>query len=415
MCERRGLGADDLCGEFEVRLKGEQGVGSAVLREWMDIVASEVFLFPQNRLLRSYDRQQTFLPDPAATFCNPQWQMDYEALGRLFGLALWQSCTLNLPLHPYACALLFGFKSEVGSLTLADVDEELDTMKAKWLLQNEIDRFGLEVPFADSLMRDDLQEGHALGSSTLPEVPTAGEVRNLPPVVGLDDRLPGSVFSWPGEPLLSVGMSEVTLDQKCFSTLVTDANKADFVKALTEWRLHEAIEPQIEAMRRGLGRVIPQTLFKEIRNLLSASEISQLLSGLGDIDVSDWEEYTAYSQGLKKEMEVVRWFWRTVRAWSATPEDHAKLSQLLQFVTGSARVPVGGFRELVGFNGAKHLFTLSKATHLTAQSLPMAHACICTLDIPMYDNEEQCRFKLSQMLSLGRSHFDESAGRAADE
>jgi len=66
MCEATGLGAEDICGEFEVRFKDEQGVGSAVLREWMDMIAREAYLHPGHRLLRSYDRRQSFLPDPGA-------------------------------------------------------------------------------------------------------------------------------------------------------------------------------------------------------------------------------------------------------------------------------------------------------------------------------------------------------------
>jgi len=137
-----------------------------------------------------------------------------------------------------------------------------------------------------------------------------------------------------------------------------------------------------------------------------------LLSGVGDIDVDDWEQHTAYSQGFSRNTNLVQWFWRTLRSWTTSPEEATRLPQLLQFVTGSARVPVGGFAELVGFNGAKHPFTLSKGNHLSPQSLPMAHACICTLDIPPYEDFETMQRKLTQMLSLGRAYFDEAAGQA---
>jgi hypothetical protein len=33
----------------------------------------------------------------------------------------------------------------------------------------------------------------------------------------------------------------------------------------------------------------------------------------------------------------------------------------------------------VGFNGAKHAFTLAGANHLSKQALPVAHTCICCL------------------------------------
>lgn len=164
-------------------------------------------------------------------------------------------------------------------------------------------------------------------------------------------------------------------------------------------------------MRHGLTKVVPESVLQELRGLLLPSEIAQLLSGLGVIDINDWERHTAYSQGLARDSDLVSWFWLTVKTWAASPQDCARLPQLLQFVTGSARVPVGGFSELVGFNGAKHPFTLSKGNYLMPQSLPMAHACICTLDLPPYEDYETCHAKLTQMLLLGRAHFDEAAGR----
>jgi len=174
------------------------------------------------------------------------------------------------------------------------------------------------------------------------------------------------------------------------------------------------MRPQVEAMARGLRTVVPDSVLCDLRSLLSATEVSQLLCGLGEIDVENWESHCAYSQGLSRDADISKWFWRLVRDWSQSSEDCGKLPQLLQFVTGSARVPVGGFAELVGFNGAKHPFTLSRGVHLTTESLPMAHACICTLDLPSYEDENTCRAKLTQMLTLGRSHFDETAGHAED-
>lgn len=38
------------------------------------------------------------------------------------GLALWQNCTLDLPLHPHTCAMLFGFPPE-SIQTLGEVRE----------------------------------------------------------------------------------------------------------------------------------------------------------------------------------------------------------------------------------------------------------------------------------------------------
>jgi len=381
--------------------------------------------------------------------------MDYEALGRLLGLALWQSCTLDLPLHPHLCALLCGFE-QAEEASLASIDEELARMKVKWLLENSLDELGFDLPFSDPLGRDDVREGEppptaspssavhpssassssssagGLGSSTADDsVEHAGqeatainqaeasEPEALPSLVRPQSRLPGDARSWPGRPLKRVGASEVALDDGALDhsqvAVVTEDNKEAFTKALTAWRVHRAVSPQIEAMACGLRKVVPESVLCELRGLLSPAEVAQLLSGLGEIDVDDWERHSAYTQGFSRESDLSKWFWRLVRDWAASPEDRTRLPQLLQFVTGSARVPVGGFAELVGFNGAKHPFTLSGGSHLTPQSLPISHACICTLDLPPYEDEATCRTKLTQMLSLGRSHFDEAAGQAQED
>jgi hypothetical protein len=72
-----------------VRFKGESSIGSAILREWMDLVGADAFCNPKNHLLLSYDRGQSYMFDPVAPYINPKWQHDYELLGRLIGLALY--------------------------------------------------------------------------------------------------------------------------------------------------------------------------------------------------------------------------------------------------------------------------------------------------------------------------------------
>ncbi|CAK0834626.1 unnamed protein product, partial [Prorocentrum cordatum] len=108
LAEGTGLGAPPECvaGEFEVRFRDESSVGSAVVREWMDLLAQKAFLPSASRLLTSYDGGASFLPDPAAPFLNAAWQGDFELLGRLLGLALWHQVTLDLPVHPHVCEML---------------------------------------------------------------------------------------------------------------------------------------------------------------------------------------------------------------------------------------------------------------------------------------------------------------------
>lgn len=58
------------------------------------------------------------------------------------------------------------------------------------------------------------------------------------------------------------------------------------------------------------------------------------MSGLGKIDVEDWKMNTRLKH-CTPDSNVVKWFWAIVDAF-----DEEKRARLLQFVTGSCRVPL---------------------------------------------------------------------------
>ena len=250
--EKTGIGSVDVCGEFEVRFRSEQGVGSAVVREWMDLVAREVYLQPRLRLLRSYDQRQTFWPDAAAPFLNRAWQMDFEVLGCLIGLALWQNCTLDLPLHPHVCALLFGFPSDRLTATLADMDDELFRHKVQWLLANPINQLGIDLAFSDPLGAEEAEGEDGAGNTDKAAVVDGPPA--LPPLVFPNQRLAGDDRTCEVQPFPKVGSAEVALRED--ADVVTDENKQTFVKLLQDWRLQKGITPQVQAMARGLSKVL---------------------------------------------------------------------------------------------------------------------------------------------------------------
>lgn len=67
-----------------------------------------------------------------------------------------------------------------------------------------------------------------------------------------------------------------------------------------------------------------------------------IIGGLGKIDLSDWKTNTRLKH-CTSESNVVRWFWLAVEAFS-----EERRGRLLQFVTGSTRVPLQGFKALQG-------------------------------------------------------------------
>ena len=79
---------------------------------------------------------------------------------------------------------------------------------------------------------------------------------------------------------------------------------------------------------------------------VDAGELELLLLGVVDIDARDWRRHTVYSGGLDARSRTARWFWRAVEAM-----DQPTRARLLQFATGTSRLPAGGFGRLQGVDG----------------------------------------------------------------
>eukprot|EP00929_Paragymnodinium_shiwhaense_P078180 TRINITY_DN40481_c0_g1_i3.p1 TRINITY_DN40481_c0_g1~~TRINITY_DN40481_c0_g1_i3.p1 ORF type:complete len:1559 (-),score=419.77 TRINITY_DN40481_c0_g1_i3:124-4800(-) len=425
--EKTGLAAPDITAEFEVRFKDESSVGSAVMREWMDILAQKAFLKAEKRLLTSYDNGATFLPDPAAPFLNPNWRGDFQLLGRLVGLAFWHQVTLDLPLHPHLWKLLLldgdmpaaDFEKDMAEFQ--KLDPELHRHKVRWLMSADISELGFAMPFTDSLLGSSSSSGGTSGgsSSCTAKAPAGSHqldgLRPLPEVVSPADVLEGhdeqdgSCFR-----LRRHGPTEVRLVADGEHRDVTEANKREFVEALLDWRLRGSLLGPVQEILLGLRAAVPSEVLAEARRMLNAEEVHFLLAGSRQICVEDWEENSRCAGGLKASSQEVRWFWKIVRQW-AQEGRQGRLQDLLQFATGSRRVPVGGFAQLMGFNGGKHLFTLVRGVHLKPQSLPTSHACICTVDLPPWESFEAAERKLLAAAEVGKERFDEGTGRPADE
>lgn len=73
-------------------------------------------------------------------------------------------------------------------------------------------------------------------------------------------------------------------------------------------------------------------------------------------------------------------------------------ARLLQFVTGSSRVPLQGFRALQGSTGAvgPRLFTIHLTSDVSTRNLPKAHTCFNRIDLPAYETYQLMYDKLTQ-------------------
>ncbi|GAA5837803.1 hypothetical protein JCM9279_006865 [Rhodotorula babjevae] len=163
---------------------------------------------------------------------------------------------------------------------------------------------------------------------------------------------------------------------------ITEDNKHEYIQLLCQHRLRGRVEQQLEAFKLGLGEIVP---LKELQ-VFDEKEFELIVSGVSELDLVDWEKHTDY-RGYQKDDQLVRWFWQVVGTW-----DLEKKARLLQFTTGTSRVPVNGFKDLQGSDGPRR-FTLEKTGDIS--QLPRSHTCFNRLELAPYPTYEMLEQKLT--------------------
>lgn len=172
---------------------------------------------------------------------------------------------------------------------------------------------------------------------------------------------------------------------------VTNENKQEYIDLVIQWRFVSRILPQMTAFLEGFDEVLPLNLIK----VFDENELELLMCGIGEIDVRDWKRHTVYKSGYHANHIVIQWFWRVILSFS-----NEMRSRLLQFVTGTSRVPMNGFKELYGSNGLQS-FTIEKWG--TPENLPRSHTCFNRIDLPPYESYQELRSKLIKAIEGSES------------
>eukprot|EP00092_Neocalanus_flemingeri_P022269 GFUD01024149.1.p1 GENE.GFUD01024149.1~~GFUD01024149.1.p1 ORF type:complete len:971 (+),score=234.93 GFUD01024149.1:83-2995(+) len=162
---------------------------------------------------------------------------------------------------------------------------------------------------------------------------------------------------------------------------VTEENKMEYIQSVIQWRFVSRVQDQMNQFMEGFHDVIPMGSI----NSFDEGELELLLGGIGCIDVKDWRDNTEY-KNYNPTDKIILWFWRLVLSFG-----DEKRSRLLQFVTGTSRVPMNGFAELHGSNGPKK-FTIERIGN--PDSLPRAHTCFNRIDLPEYRSYAELKHKV---------------------
>uniref|UniRef100_A0AAY5E9E2 E3 ubiquitin-protein ligase n=1 Tax=Electrophorus electricus TaxID=8005 RepID=A0AAY5E9E2_ELEEL len=163
--------------------------------------------------------------------------------------------------------------------------------------------------------------------------------------------------------------------------LVTEENKEEYIGLMAEWRFSRGVEGQTKAFLDGFNEVVPLQWLQ----YFDEKELEVMLCGMQEVDLQDWQRNTVYRHYTRNSKQIM-WFWQFVKE-----VDNEVRLRLLQFVTGTCRLPLGGFAELMGSNGPQK-FCIEKVGKDTW--LPRSHTCFNRLDLPPYKSFEQLKEKL---------------------
>uniref|UniRef100_A0A6Q2Z4R8 E3 ubiquitin-protein ligase n=1 Tax=Esox lucius TaxID=8010 RepID=A0A6Q2Z4R8_ESOLU len=163
--------------------------------------------------------------------------------------------------------------------------------------------------------------------------------------------------------------------------LVTEENKEEYIGLMSEWRFSRGVEGQTKAFLDGFNEVVPLQWLQ----YFDEKELEVMLCGMQEVDLQDWQRNTVYRHYTRNSKQII-WFWQLVKE-----VDNEVRLRLMQFVTGTCRLPLGGFAELMGSNGPQK-FCIEKVGKDTW--LPRSHTCFNRLDLPPYKSFEQLKEKL---------------------
>ncbi|XP_038381850.1 E3 ubiquitin-protein ligase NEDD4-like isoform X13 [Canis lupus familiaris] len=320
---------DVLKARLWIEFESEKGLDyGGVAREWFFLLSKEMFNPYYGLFEYSATDNYTLQINPNSGLCNEDHLSYFTFIGRVAGLAVFHGKLLDgFFIRPF-------YKMMLGKqITLNDM-ESVDSEyynSLKWILEN--DPTELDLMFC------------------------------------IDEENFGQTY-------------QVDLKPNGSEIMVTNENKREYIDLVIQWRFVNRVQKQMNAFLEGFTELLPIDLIK----IFDENELELLMCGLGDVDVNDWRQHSIYKNGYCPNHPVIQWFWKAVLLMDAE-----KRIRLLQFVTGTSRVPMNGFAELYGSNGPQ-LFTIEQWG--SPDKLPRAHTCFNRLDLPPYETFEDLREKL---------------------
>ncbi|XP_033112984.1 E3 ubiquitin-protein ligase TRIP12-like isoform X2 [Anneissia japonica] len=293
----------------------------------------------------------------------------FRFLGKFMAKALMDSRILDIPLSLPFYKWVLG---QEGSLTPADL-HYVDPVLAR-----SYDQLHDLLRQKKRLHQDQSQTATSLQLALESLTMDGCSVEDL----GLD-------FTLPGHPTIELKKGGKDI-------CVTVHNLEEYLKLVAHWTLVEGVSRQFEAFREGFQSVFPlehlQSFYPE--------ELDQLFCGSTSEcwDIKTLIECCKPDHGYTHDSRAVKNLFEILVSYNGEEQ-----RQFLQFVTGSPKLPVGGFKAL------SPPLTVVRKTFETSENpddfLPSVMTCVNYLKLPDYSNKEFMQLKLSVAAKEGQQSF----------
>eukprot|EP00127_Corallochytrium_limacisporum_P007105 Clim_evm24s242 gene=Clim_evmTU24s242 len=293
-----------------------------VAREWFFALSKEMFNPAYGLFIYAQEGDYLLQINPASDI-NPDHLSYFQFIGRVIGMAIYHGHYVDAGFIQPIYKKILGKPIVLEDLEAVDPDYYNNLL---WILDNDVDEADLGLTFSVDYEVYGDQRHHELKENGT-------------------------------------------------NVAVTNANKQEYVDKIVEWHFLRGIDHQLEAFLNGIYEMVPLQLLR----LFDEQELELVICGLGDIDLDDLRKNTEYKNCSENDM-VIKWFWKAVNTY-----DVERKVRFVQFVTGTSRIPVSGFRDLQGSNGPKK-FMIEKVRTLSPQALPKSHTCFNRIDLPPYQN-----------------------------
>ena len=190
------------------------------------------------------------------------------------------------------------------------------------------------------------------------------------------------------------GADEFVLVKNGKQIAVTIENVEEYVSRVVDAVMYRGIERQAMAFRRGFNSIFSI----EDLHILTVTEIQAMLSsGVWD---GPWSKSALMDaiktdHGFHLESRQITWLMSVLATF-----DQNEQRQFLQFITGSPKLPFGGFKALT-----PPLTVVVKTADKPDQVLPSVMTCANYIKLPEYTSEDVLRERLLYAMTEGLGSF----------